>query len=176
MTQKSQKEKLKQWLRENKSGLIFLAVASAVVILSSFLFGLMATVSKENMLRSLIEAETTIIGFFGIIATYVLMSIDSKIDKLEDRRFELREGKEDDWTRRIENRIAVTEKHRGLAIRLSLTVGFYLVAALLLSILALGIPDALLSFFPCYMSMGLFFTGILGIFTMLRRLSKKIEE
>jgi hypothetical protein len=57
---------------------------SSVFIWLSIPFGLI-TVLSADALKTLIEAEATILGFFGLIVVYALTAYDNRIDKLEER-------------------------------------------------------------------------------------------
>ena len=174
--EKSLIEKFKRINRENLKTVLFFVVMTPILLIiffASFIYGLIAVAFKEVMLKSLIEAEATIIGFFGIIATYSLASIDNRIDKLEDKKFEFSSLAKKEELKVIDKRIKQMEKRESLLIIQVVWVGIYLIVALLLSILALGIPDNLLSFYICVLGMGMFFTGILGIFWILYETPKR---
>lgn len=177
--EKSLVEKFKRINRESLKTVLFFAVmliGFVVIFLASLIYGLIAVAFKEVMLKSLIEAEATIIGFFGIIATYSLTSIDNRIDKLEDKRFEFfSPAKREEW-KVINKRIKHMKKRKSLLIGQVAFIGIYLIVALLLSILALGIPDNILSFLICVFSMSMFFAGIFGMFLMLYEIPKKEKE
>jgi len=110
-------EKFKRINRENLKTVLFFVVMTPILLIiffASFIYGLIAVAFKEVMLKSLIEAEATIIGFFGIIATYSLASIDNRIDKLEDKKFEFSSLAKKEELKVIDKRIKQMEKRKSL--------------------------------------------------------------
>jgi uncharacterized membrane protein len=182
--------RIAQKIKENwKSVVITIIIVCGSIILTvvSIFYGLVAVISKDTMLTSLIEAEATIIGFYGLILVYALTSFDSRADRIEQQLFDLIE-KEKYSEIPIETLKTVTSKNRGKSldkalkniqqrkiklINSSLLVGVYLVSSLLLSILALGMPDISLSLLFCMFAVALFFSGIIGIFGILYNLSAR---
>lgn len=143
-----------------------------------FLFGLVAVISKE-MLKALIEAEATILGFFGLITVYALTSLDTRIDKLEQqlhaRIFDIKEKfsdlggvKKTYLTERLSN---IKEEKRK-TVYSALYAGVLLVGSLLSSILGLGIPIEEWAFYLCSLSVLLFFFGIGQTLLMIYDLAK----
>jgi hypothetical protein len=53
------------------------------------------TINSAAVLQSLIQAEATILGFFGIIVTYLLTSYDTRLDRFEQQRFDARNSPAD---------------------------------------------------------------------------------
>lgn len=72
----------------------FLPVSDSDVIFAVITITILALVSVSyvwvlinlDALKALVEAEATILGFFGIVAVYWLTSIDSRIDRLEQEK------------------------------------------------------------------------------------------
>lgn len=128
-----------------------------------FLFGLVAVISKE-MLKALIEAEATILGFFGIIAVYALTSLDSRIDRLEEQNFDIQmksmKSRNQVIFEDLPNKIEGIQKTKRRAVLSMLYAGILLVGSLLSSILGLGFPNEEWAFNLCSLSVLLFFFGI----------------
>jgi hypothetical protein len=188
---KIKKSRFTQWAKEYAKPIIlgivtgFLTIGLAVI---AFFYGLFAVISKETMLKSLIEAEATILGFFGLIVVYALNSFDNRIDRLEQQLFDTKEKYLDlqDLPKEItktgeakvadlNDRLSNIQKKRRKMINTALAVGAYLVSSLLLSILALGMPDILLAFVLCFCAIGIFFVSIVGMFKIFYDLAKSPE-
>jgi len=60
-------------------------IVVALIFFSSFYKFVLV---NADALKAFIEAEATVIGFFGVIAAYLLTSIDSRIDRLESEKHE----------------------------------------------------------------------------------------
>jgi hypothetical protein len=69
-----------------KGDWIFTAII--IIILSLFSSFYILVLANTDALKAFIEAEATVLGFFGIIAVYMLTSIDSRIDRLESEKHE----------------------------------------------------------------------------------------
>lgn len=191
---KSKKSEIKQWISENRGFIAFsviLSICSIPLTLVILIYGLLAAVAKETMLPSLIEAEATILGFFGLIAVYALTSFDSRIDRLEEQLFDLREKHwelnlpsrpETEWQILGEQKIAffnkrlskIKERKRKVVHSASIT-GAYLIGSILSSILALGVPNDEWSFYLCSLSIALFLASIGVIVWMIYNLGKSPE-
>ena len=64
---------------------IGIAIALAIIfLLFAFTFGFFIVISIDAA-KALAEAIATILGFFGLIAVYVLTSYDNRLDKLEEK-------------------------------------------------------------------------------------------
>ena len=184
---KSKKSEIKRLISENQRKIIFptvLAIVVSLVLLDLFVFGLVPVYEKEPMLPSLIEAEATILGFFGLIVVYVLSSLDSKIDRVEQRlHTRIREPLEKYkdlggvlktiLTERLRN---IEEKKRE-TVRSALFIGVYMIASLMLAIWALGIPlkHNDLSFVLSSYSLMFLFVSISGFLWILYSLGKSPE-
>jgi len=178
---------IKQRIQRNWESVVFWVYVfglSIPVILVSFFFGLFAVVAKDTMLASLIEAEATVLGFFGLIVVYALTSLDARTDRLEQQIFDITEtnkfykstGLGEKKTRRDEalrKTLRNVQKKREQIINFAVITGGYLIVSLLLSILALGIPDVTSSFILCSLAVGLFLTAIGGIFGVLHFIAKR---
>lgn len=165
--------KFSQWVRENAKNVIsaiFLILAIVGITMAAIFYGFFAVVSKENMLKSLIEAESTVLGFFAFIITYTLSSLDNRMDRIEQK---LLDTKEEDKVIALNNRLSVIREKKSIVIRRVVFISACLVSSLLISILALGIADIMLAFNLCFLAMGIFFSGILGVFLMLYDLAKE---
>jgi hypothetical protein len=145
------------WLRKH----ILFVILSAILMVSypfiigiAILFGV-AAVYRTEMLTALIEAEATIIGFFGLILTYALASFDNRIDKLEEHFYDLTIAAIPDY-RKNSNKAKGTideigqlygsllknvRENRKRLVNISVFVGSLLMLSLFSAILALGIPN-----------------------------------
>jgi hypothetical protein len=183
------------WIKQNR---LFLIVAVLISLSLPFfligvsLFGLVASISAD-MLKALIEAQATILGFYGLIVIYALTSFDGRIDRLERQMFELNKEirvmdledlkkygsleKYKDMTRILSN----VEKLKRRTVGSALFNGILLIGSLLTSILGLGflgIPDnpfGEVVFGLSVFSVMLFFFSIGLIFLMIYDLAKSPE-
>lgn len=147
----------------------------------SYSFGLIVILSAD-VLKTLIEAEATILGFFGLIAVYVLTSFDNRIDRLEKVSYDLASIL---GTGTITVRTAVDElkKQKRKIVWGIVLDGGVLFVSFFLSIMALGIVSMNTSQVEESAKMNLayqitpvasmfLFIGILGIFFMLLRIGR----
>jgi hypothetical protein len=131
-------------------------------------------ISSKDVLQSLIQAEATILGFFGIIVTYLLASYDTRLDRLEQQRFDVRKSPDDlkkmemlDFSyvdligTKIEN---IKQRKRDIAETMGIYT-FFLILSLLLSIITLGMIDSNSAYlnFLSVLGLAFFFFGIVGI-------------
>jgi hypothetical protein len=65
--------------------IIVLVIAIIIAVASTSLIFVLVNV---DALKSLIEAESTVFGFFGLVAVYLLTSLDNRLDGLEKERHE----------------------------------------------------------------------------------------
>jgi len=96
---------------------------------------------NKDSLKALIEAEATILGFFGLVVVYMLNSLDTRIDRLEQQRFDLTEkNKEEEASEKekIRDNIRSLKKY---VIKRAAIMGSLLALSLLISIWLLGIVD-----------------------------------
>jgi len=145
---------------------VFFGITSIIALIAALLFSLIGAFEKTPMLTTLIEAEATIFGFFGLIAVYSLTSYDNRIDRLEEQKFEWIKEKDDTRATETQTRIDGIVKSKRKTINYALIIGIYLFLSLLLSILVLGIADAITSWIILFFSMALFFIGIVHFFFM----------
>jgi hypothetical protein len=117
------------------------------------------------MLSSVIQAEATIFGFFGIAASYILVSFDTRIDRLEQQRFDCELANKDQAADSYRKKIAsIKEAKKDLTKSLGL-VGLILILSLLFSVLALGAVDTNSAFSETisYCGLSLLFVGVVVV-------------
>lgn len=188
------RSQIKQEIKENLKQIIlgiFLSSIAVIILPASVFYGAIAVTAKETMLKALIEAEATILGFFGLIVVYALTSFDNRTDKLESWLFDLTEKGRHTEVPEIQEyfksigvaevvmtkgQILIGELHdiqrkRRKTIRSASIVGIYLVLSLLLSIFALGMPNVVFEAYSCITSVGLFFSAIVFLFLMFHDLA-----
>lgn len=177
------KYEIGQWIKQNLRIVILsviLAIVSFFLVPLAFLFGLGAVFSKDTMLTALIEAEATILGFFGFIAIYTLTSLDERIDRLEQQIFDIQIRSMTERNQivfeNLPKRIGNISNTKKRTVHSVLYTGFLLFVSLLSSILALGIPADELSFYLCSFSVLLLFGSLSEILWTVYYLSKNPEE
>lgn len=149
-------------------------------------------------MKALIQAEATVLGFFGITVVYVLRSLDDKestyaekllelevtgkheetvvaaagepeVDTSGDTVISIEMGKRGEFLRQL---MMQTHEQKRATIRLIRSTGAYLVSSLLFSIWILGMPDiaiaGILSIFAVY----LFVVSIVSIFWLFEDIGK----
>lgn len=158
----------------------------------SIMFGVVAVLAKETVMRSLIEIEATILGFFGLIVIYILKSLDDKEDRYVQMLFDLqvteKEG-ESVLTNieeiRVDNKgdtiitfkvepkgqllqrlIEQTNRQKRAIVRFTITIGAYLVSSILLSIWVLGFPNVVVGGLLAIIAVYLFIVGVVSLFWM----------
>jgi hypothetical protein len=165
------------WIRQHWLSftiMVILAFFQLPILGIIFLFGLVATVSVE-MLKAMIQAEVTILGFFALVAVYALSSLDGKIDRLEQQIFKIEEKYLDfsnnpESIKKVgETKISKLSEHlnkvkktKRRTVYLALYAGVLLIGSLFTSILGLGflgIPNKEWAFYLCSISTLLFFFG-----------------
>jgi tetrahydromethanopterin S-methyltransferase subunit D len=79
-----------RWLKQHHPIPILAIVCTIIGLVLGGLASFIAQISvnSKNMLQSLIQAEATVLGFFGLIVTYVLVSYDTRLDRFEQERFD----------------------------------------------------------------------------------------
>lgn len=158
--------------------LIICAVLALIVSADGILINIV--MSSTQMLQSLIQAEATILGFFGIIAAYMLTSYDTRLDRLEKQRFDLEMKGIVNYPKAIEleKRIEwIKHQKRRTALGMCGLSGF-LVMSLVFSIVTLGtanihsriVQDIGLT------GLDLFFAGIAMIILLFYQMSWEAEE
>jgi uncharacterized BrkB/YihY/UPF0761 family membrane protein len=188
-TNQKKEEEKETWMTKNGKylwaipiGLI--SVAGALVLyFMAIPFGI-STVLSATATNALITAEATVLGFFGIIAVYLLTSYDSRIDKLEEQIFDAKDDKDRSETLEKRQDDIRTKKKWAL---LCMVPGLgCLIISLLLSIFTYGIlsivPDPIYNatqiatlqanqikytVWPSITSALLLFISIVAIFLML---------
>jgi hypothetical protein len=170
---------------------VILAFSPPLIVGIIFLYGLVATIEVE-MLKAMIQAEVTILGFYGLIVVYALTSLDNRMDRLEQQRFDLtKEGRKTNELREVlqehvsqerYNKLSETlhniEKTKRKTVYSALYNGALLIGSLLASILGLGflgIPNNEWAFYMCSFSAMLFFFGIGLILLMVYDLAQNLE-
>jgi hypothetical protein len=183
---------VKSWLRRWWKFLLMMTIIFAVgqfLVQVSKLYRSIA-VSREPVLKSLIEAEATILGFFGLIVIYALTSYDRRMDRFEEQIFELAEKrKQEEVPKELPNRGVAKSKGELLVqalgniqenkrelVSTALLVGSLLVLSLLLSILALGMGDTAEANMLCELAFYLFFIGIVSNFAIFYLFLRKTPE
>jgi hypothetical protein len=126
-------------LNENK-------VSKVQIVVGLSLFGLLVVglvyieffysilIINEKGLTALIEAETTLLGFFGLIIAYLLTSLDTKSDKLDEVR-----AKENPTSNQHRNDLNPYKGLKKKVIKYSIAIGAMLTLSLFLSVGLLGV-------------------------------------
>lgn len=186
--------KIKQLIKENLQ-IVALFIITIFMFPAILYYGLITLLAKDAILKPLIEAEATVLGFFGIIVVYALTSLDNKADRFRQQLFDLsKTGKDEEIpseflytasTNQIKKRFTKgqilslslqnTQRRKRRVVRLASASGLYLVVSLLISILILGIGEVMFSFFLSILAVSLFFSSILGIFFTIGDLAKEID-
>lgn len=180
--------KIKQWILTNWKSIILLIISLVCFGVLWFLaiyYGFIAITAKDTILKSLIDAEATILGFFGLIVIYALNSFDNRIDRIEQQLFDVKEkyldmkdnpkaiikiGKAK--VTRLNKQLSRVGEQKRIMINNAVATGSFLVVSLLLSISALGITDGNNAFFHCCIAIYLFFGSIVMILGMLYSFSR----
>lgn len=165
------------WIRQHWLFLtvtIILAFCQFPILELIFVFGLVATISVE-MLKAMIQAEATILGFFALVAVYAMSSLDGRIDRFEQQIFKIEE-KYLDFSENPESIKKVGEtkslklrdllnkvkKTKRRTVYLALEAGVLLIGSLFASILGLGflgVPNQEWAYYLCLFSTTFFFFG-----------------
>jgi hypothetical protein len=155
---------------------IFLISMIITLQISQFFGAIAAT--KESMINALIQAEATILGFFGLIVIYALTSFDNRTDRLEEQLFKLtteehlnmkKEMLEREITR-LKSYLSIIRTNKKDLVNNTFGNGILLVSSLVLSILSL----AQVQFGSSLCAGAIYFLlfGIVGIFVILRSLAQ----
>lgn len=167
---------------------IVLGVLLTFLLIFAFHFGILSVFSDVT-LTALIQAEATIIGFFGIVFIYALTSYDNRRDKIETTKLDfavlnikLHSEKKisDEEAEKISNKtfkgandlLENIKKNKKALIDYSLISGVCLLLSLLSFILALSAPNVEWTIFLSSSAVGLLFVGIFQIFWTMHDLSK----
>lgn len=115
---------------------IFVAVCVAVIFfIVSIYYGFVIILSIDAA-QALVEAIATILGFFGLIAVYLLTSFDSRIDRLEEK---IQDSNDDAKTQHFKTIQGKIKTRKGYATIRIITGLCCLFVSLLLSITNLGL-------------------------------------
>jgi hypothetical protein len=154
---------------------------SSTFFLFSIPFGFFIILSTDA-LKSLIEAEATILGFFGLIAVYLLSSYDNRIDKLEERKSTAAFDTSKENLSSLQEKIKARKSSASIAILVAL---ISLVLSFFLSIVTLGLLGvnngnptevALQIAIPLIViASTLLFIGAFSIFIMIYRIGREPE-
>jgi len=161
-----------RWLRRNKKSLslfIFgIFIGLAVVYLGDI------SVTSKDMLRSLIQADATLLGFLGIIVSYILVSYDTRLDRLEQQRFDCEMANNYKAAVSYQSKIAAIRKIKKDAGEALAFIVVFSIASLLFLIIALGTVDTnlALSIFSSEIGLTLFFVTIISLVLVFTLMSK----
>jgi len=191
------------WLNENWKQLVkdvlFISIPPAILMSISIFFGVATILSKSDVMKSLIEAEATILGFFGLMIVYILKSLDDKEDRYVQMLFDLQMKGKDAQTILLSGEdleLVATERDKGIVIRgesrggflqklidrtnkqkkaiirYTRTIGAYLVSSLLLSIWILGMPDIVIAGLASIFAVYLLLVSLVHVFWMFGDIGK----
>ncbi len=173
---------LVNWFKSNK--------VLIMVIIISFISGLLGSrlgkvlVNSDVALQAIVQTESTILGFFGVIVAYILASYDSRLDRLEQQCFDLEATepiKQEFYKERV---TAIHEKINeieAVKTRLSVVIvgtSILLILSIILSVSVLGIKNFDIQFAEslCPWAVILFFTSINAMVLVFSTISRKIEK
>jgi hypothetical protein len=176
--------KAKKWLKENWDflkknldwyGRIFVIIAFLIALL---LWDVIIT--SVGMLESLVQAQATVLGLFGIIIAYFLNAYDLRLDRLEQESFfEERNGKKIE-SKEIEERYNEVRKHKFNVAKGFFVIGSLLVFSLLLSVIAFRLREISgwepLKIGVSVADISFFFVGMFGILLILNKIGKQSKE
>jgi hypothetical protein len=174
--------KSENWLQRNWDWFIIVVFAIVADLVAWYLRDVIIT--STGMLESLTQAEATILALFGIIVAYLMSSYDSRLDRLEQQKFEIDKVNMNDrdlvMSVFLEKRFKEVKDQKRKVAKGVLWVGFSLVLSLLLSVIAFGLRE-INDWENAKIGVGMFdilffFLGIYGILLMLYRIGKEPEE
>jgi len=153
-----------------------LVIGIIIVLQISQFFGAIAA-TKESMINALIQAEATILGFFGLIVIYALTSFDNRTDRLEEQLFKLTTEehlnvKKEMLEReilRLKSYLSIIRTNKKDLVNNTLANGILLVSSLVLSILSLA--QVQFGSGLCGVAIYFLLIEIAGIFVILRSLA-----
>jgi hypothetical protein len=131
-------------------------------------------IGSTPMLQSLIQADATVLGFFGVIAAYSLTSYDSRIDRFEQQRFDLALKGQESVAKEIFIRIVFIRKRKRETAQGIAIVSGLLILSLVLGIILLGannINNSILIWLLAFGTLGFFFVGLGMIFFLFYQMS-----
>jgi hypothetical protein len=155
--------------------IIFSSLLSVVFFLISIPFGFFIILSVSTI-QTLIEAEATILGFFGLMIVYLLTSYDNKIDKIEEK-LDLADSNKVEL---LCNRLDKIRERKRKACNTILSALFSLIMSFFLSITAMGILNAYSEPAACALvvitiASTFLFIGISSLFVMVYRIGREPE-
>lgn len=179
------------WIRQHWLSLtatIIFALCSPLIFGLIFIFGFVATISVE-MLKAMIQAEATILGFFALVTVYAMSSLDGRMDRFEQQIFKIEEKYLDlsdnpesikkigeTKSLKLRDRLDKVEKIKRRTVYLALYAGGLLIVSLFASMLGLGflgVPNREWAFYSCSFSALFFFFGTGQILVMVYDLASK---
>jgi uncharacterized membrane protein len=165
----------KQWV----AIAVISGVLTIIFAVISIPFGIFLLLSSEA-LKALIEAMATILGFFGLVAIYLLTSYDSRIDKIEEKIMDLGEWEEEKVKhfRVIQNNLKTRKNNSMKPIVSSLCCLFIslFLSILILSILNISPTDpGIVGVIGIFLVSMLLFIGVLSIVAMIYKIGKEPE-
>lgn len=164
----------KCWLQRNWKNIIELIgglVAGFLLTFGATAFSI--SILSKDAIQSLIEAEATILGFFGIIFVYIVKSLDEKESWCEKMWFDL--SVNDQYKEKpvgipktkgelVKDRIERTKKQRLYTVRYATRVIIFLIISLLFSIFWLGTIDLALQNIKNILGISITFIGVFGVY------------
>jgi len=172
------KSQARCWLQRDWKKLLkdvfMLTVPPIVFLYIAFFFGLVTVLAKDAILTSLIEAEATVFGFFGLIVVYILKSLDDREHRYYQMLFDLEMEQKGKDPKSVFLRSLTTQIHKQkeATIRFARTIGVSLLSSILLSILILGIPNVVLAGLLSIIAVYLFLVSIVSILWMFSDIAK----
>jgi hypothetical protein len=125
-------------LREYLEPLIGVTI---VFLLTWIMIAYSVVLINKDALKALIEAEATILGFFGLVIVYMLNSLDTRIDRLEQQRFDWDKEQHDKEASDTKTKRDSVRNLKKYVIKRAAIIGTLLTFSLLISIWLLGIVD-----------------------------------
>lgn len=126
------------------ASLIGATILLSVLLVSRF-FGSIA-VTSESMLNTIVQADATILGFFGLIAIYAFTAFDNRTDRFEQQLFELTTEKHPNMKEdaleleksRLERHLVTIQRNKKELVDNAFGAGLFLVLSLILSMFSLA--------------------------------------
>jgi hypothetical protein len=179
-------ERLEKWSQKHPKVIwITITIFSIALSLTFFLFSIpfgFFIILSTDAVKTLIEAEATILGFFGLIAVYLLTSYDNRIDRLEEKIEDSSDMSKTEAFSAIQRRLKDRKRRASNAILWAL---FSLILSFFLSIVNLGLlgvnegnptETALQIAIPLIIvASSLLFIGAFSIFLMIYRIGREPE-
>jgi len=179
-------ERLAKWSQKHPKVIwITITIFSIVLSLTFFLFSIpfgFFIILSTDAVKTLIEAEATILGFFGLIAVYLLTSYDNRIDRLEEKIEDSSDMSKTEAFSAIQRRLKDRKRRASNAILWAL---ISLILSFFLSIVNLGLlgvnegnptETALQIAIPLIIvASSLLFIGAFSIFLMIYRIGREPE-